>query len=130
VQYLYPHCTVIIDEEAQYIETRFADGATVGSTPNQDAHTLRMAEALGYGTDTWAMSRDHEMAHTWLAHVAGMPWSNTFWRIAHPTADGSIGDDEVADEETRVLDFQRQLDKAGARPWDVADVPKLDTLPW
>jgi hypothetical protein len=130
VQYLYPHCTVIIDDEAKYVETRFADGATVGSTPNHDAHTLRMADDLGYGIDTWTMSKDHEMAHTWLAHVAGLPWSETFWRIAHPTAEGSVGDEQVAEEETRVLDFQRDLDKTRPRPWDEGGVPTLDALPW
>jgi hypothetical protein len=130
VQYLYPHCTVIIDEGSRYVETRFADGATVGSTPNQDAHTLWLADDLGYGTDTWAMSKDHEMAHTWLAHAAGLRWSPTFWRIAHPSADDSIGDEEVAREETQVLEFQRALDKAGPRPWDQSDVPSVDTLPW
>jgi hypothetical protein len=130
VQYAYPHCTVIIDEAAHYVETRFTDGAIVGSTPNQDDHTLKMAAELGYGTDTWTMSKDHEMAHTWLAHVAGLPWSATFWRISHPTEQGSIGDDEVADEETRVLEFQRHLDKAAPRPWDRSDIPTVDTLPW
>jgi hypothetical protein len=130
VQYLYPRCTVIFDEAAQYVETRFDDGATVGSTPNDDPHTLRMAADLGYGTDTWTMSRDHEMAHTWLAHQAGLPWSPTFWRIAHPEAEGSIGDDEVAEEEAKVLSFQRALDKQQPRPWDLSDVPTIDALPW
>jgi hypothetical protein len=130
VQYRYPRCTVIVDAAARYVETRFDDGRTVGSTPNDDEHTLRIAADLGYGTDTWAMSRDHEMCHTWLAHVAGLPWSPTFWRLAHPEAVGSIGDTEVAEEETRVLDFQRQLDKAAPRPWDDGSIPVDDTLPW
>jgi hypothetical protein len=130
VQYLYPHCTVIIDEAARYIETRFRDGAKVGSTPNRDEHSLRLAEDLGYGNDTWMMSKDHEMAHTWLAHLAGLPWSETFWRVAHPDAEGSAGDEQVAEEEALVLEFQRRLDKRAARPWDEGSIPTTDTLPW
>jgi hypothetical protein len=130
VQYLYPHCTVIIDEAARYLETRFHDGTIVASTPNDDPHTMAVATDLGYGTDTWTMSKDHEMCHTWLAHTAGQPWSDTFWRLAHPEAIGSIGDVEVSEEEAMVLDFQRTLDKAAPRPWDAAGIPVEHTLPW
>ena len=129
MHYVFPHCTVTVDERNRYVETRFADGATVGSTPNDDAHTMRVAAELGYES-SWEMSKDHEIAHTWLAHIGGAPWSATMWRVAHPEAPGSIGDDEVADEETQVLEFQRQLDKSAPRPWDVADVPAKAPLPW
>jgi Protein of unknown function (DUF1003) len=46
------------------------------------------------------------------------------------TAEGYVGDEEVADEETRVLEFQRRLDKARTRGWDDAYVLTLDTLRW
>jgi hypothetical protein len=130
VQYVFPSCAVLVDERGRYVETRFPDGTKVGSTPNDDPHTLRTAADLGYGVDTFAMSRDHEVAHTWLAHLAGRPWSPTMWRLAHPYDDDLPNDDEVAREEATVLAFQRTIDKAQPRPWDLADVPEKAPLPW
>jgi hypothetical protein len=128
VRYVYPEFVVLVDDDARYIETRFADGAKVGSTPNRDAHSLRVAAELGYGDDTWTMSRDHELSHAWLAHTDGRPWSPTMWRLAHPSSELNPDDDAVAEEEARVLDYQRTLDKAAPRPWDhlASDEP----LPW
>lgn len=130
MQYAFPGCAVIVDEKARYVETRFPDGTKVGSTPNFDDQTLRTAADLGYGTDTFAVSRDHEIAHTWLAHLEGLPHSPTMWRLAHPYGDNLPNDDEVAHEEAKVLEFQRTLDKAAPRPWDEADVPTKESLPW
>jgi hypothetical protein len=130
VRYRFPNCSVLVDEEARYVETRFDDGAKVGSTPNSDPHTLATARQLGYGEDTWAMSRDHELAHSWLALQDQIPWSRTMWRLAHPHADDLPNDAEVAEEEARVLAFQQTLDKAAPRPWDEADVPVRGPLQW
>lgn len=130
MRYRFPHCSVLVDEQARYVETRFADGTKVGSTPNQDPHTLSTAARLGYGDDTWAMSRDHELAHSWLALLDGKPWSATMWRLAHPQGDDLPNDAEVAEEEARVLEFQQALDKAAARPWDEADTPSKGPLEW
>jgi hypothetical protein len=130
VQYVFPGCAIFVDEEARYVETRFPDGAKVGSTPNDDAHTMRVAVDLGYGTDTWSMSRDHEIAHSWLAHLDGREWSRTMWRLAHPD-DPTVPDDaEVAEEEQRILEFQATLDKTGPRPWDLADIPRKEPISW
>ena len=130
MQYDFPRCAVLVDVQGRYVETRFPDGTKVGSTPNRDPHTLDTARELGYGDDTFAMSCDHEVAHTWLAHLDGRPWSPTMWRLAHPDGEELPDDDEVAEEEQRVLDFQKTLDKAAPRPWDVADVPTKSPLPW
>jgi hypothetical protein len=130
VQYVFPSCAVLVDARGRYVETRFPDGTKVGSTPNDDPHTMRTAADLGYGRDTFAMSRDHEIAHSWLAHLAGRPWSPTMWRLAHPYDDDLPNDDEVAEEEAMVLAFQRTLVKDRPRPWDVADVPSKAELPW
>jgi hypothetical protein len=130
VRYEFPGCSVLVDERQRYVETRFPDGTKVGSTPNHDDHTLKVAAALGYGEDTWQMSRDHEVAHTWLAHLDGKPHSRTMWRLAHPYGDDLPDDDEVAEEEATVLAYQRTLDKGRPRPWDVSDVPAKAPLPW
>jgi hypothetical protein len=130
VQYFFRGCIVIVDAANRYVETRFADGCSIGSTPNDDPHTFDVAVDLGYGDDTWTMSRDHELAHTWLAHVEGLDWSATMWRLAHPHLVGSLGDVEVSEEETRVLDFQRLIDKTVTRPWDRGEIAVVDELPW
>jgi hypothetical protein len=128
VQYVFPGCRVLVDERQRYVETRFPDGTKVGSTPNGDGHTMDVAADLGYGDDTWAMSRDHEIAHTWLAYVDGVAYSPTMWRLAHPYDDDLPDDDAVAEEEQRVLDWQKALDKSAPRPWSV--VPTEPDLPW
>jgi hypothetical protein len=131
VQYVFPACVVVVDHDQRYVETRFPDGSTVGSTPNDDPHTLEVAAELGYGADTWAMSRDHEIAHSWLAHLEGPTPSRTMWRLAHPDDHDLADDDAVAREEARVLAFQATLDKGAPRPWELADPPAKDaTLPW
>ncbi len=130
MQYVFPSCSILVDNAAQYVETRFGDGTKVGSTPNRDAHSRRVAAGLGYGDDTWSMSRDHEVAHTWLAHLAGLPWSPTMWRLAHPWDPDLPDDAQVAEEEAMVLRFQGTLDKAALRPWDLAEVPAKAPLRW
>lgn len=130
MQYVFPSCSILVDNRAQYVETRFGDGTKVGSTPNRDAHSLWVAAGLGYGDDTWSMSRDHELAHTWLAHMAGLPWSPTMWRLAHPWGPDLPDDAQVAEEEAMVLRFQGTLDKAALRPWDLAEVPAKAPLRW
>jgi len=130
ILYRFPHCEVAVDEAQRYVETRFADGAIVGSTPNHDDWTMHIAAQLGYGRDSWTMSKDHEIAHTWMAHVRGDRWSSTMWRLAHPRAADAVGDSEVAEEEAAVLEFQRLLDKSALRPWELAPVPTKSALRW
>ncbi len=76
------------------------------------------------------MSRDHVHSHTWLAHLEGRPWSRTMWRLAHPYDADLPDDDEVAEEEARVLAFQKTLDKHAPRPWDLAPIPEKLPLEW
>lgn len=130
MQYVFPRCRVFVDECARYVETRFEDGTRVGSTPNVDPGSLFMCVDLGYGHDTWLMSRDHELSHTWLAYQDRQALSPTMWRLAHPDSSDVAGDVEVADEEARVLEFQRHLDKRGVRPWDTSPAIEKLALPW
>ena len=127
MQYVFPRCRVIVDEEARYVESRMEDGSKVGATPNRDEQSLQISAELGYGDDTWEMSRDHELSHTWLAHLEGKPWSDTMWRLAHPHSSEVAGDREVAEEEARVLEFQRGLDKTRPRPWETS--PDIERQP-
>jgi len=116
--------TVLIKifDDARYLETIFLDDLYVPATPNFDKDSLKLAEELGYGTDTWAMSRDHEIAHTWLAYKRGKNYSPTLYKVARQQAglptEYCISDKEVAFEESVVLEFQKQLDKDKPRPWE------------
>lgn len=130
MQFVFARCRVIVDEEARYVESRMDDGTKVGATPNRDERSRQTARELGYGDDTWAMSRDHELCHTWLAHLDGRPWSPTMWRLAHPHSSDVAGDREVAEEEARVLAFQRTLDKDAPRPWETSDEIERLPLAW
>jgi hypothetical protein len=118
-EYVFAGCTILVDDENRYLETWFPDGTSVPATPNFDEASIALAHDLGYDGDTWAMSRDHELAHTWLAVAAGQGRSGTLWRLVHPSDPDAVDNDEVAREEARVLRFQRGLAKPGPRPWDV-----------
>jgi hypothetical protein len=120
-EYVFAGCTVIVDEEHRYLETWFPDGTRVPAAPNYDAASIERAHDLGYEGDTWAMTRDHELAHSWLAVTSGLGQSPTLWHLAHPEAE-PLGEHDVNGEEARVLRFQRTLSKPGPRPWDVAQV--------
>jgi hypothetical protein len=131
VIYVFPGCRVLVDEAARYLETRFPDGTKVPAAPNTDPRSLAMADELGYGDDTWAMSRDHEITHTWLAHLDGTEISPVLWRLAHPQGPPpQPTPTEIAEEEARALTFQAKLDKQTPRPWDDADVPMKEPLLW
>lgn len=117
VSYRLGGCEIVVDEDEQWVQTHLPDGAVVTAAPNDDAESLAMAARLGY-VDTWTMSRDHELMHTWLAAEAGLTHSPTLWRVAHPHDLDNPPDDDVAYEEQVVLDAQGALDKAGTRPWD------------
>jgi hypothetical protein len=106
--YHFAECVVEVDDARQYLVTRFSDGTYVDATPNRDEGSLRTASELGYGDDTWAMSRDHELAHSWLAFPDVSPM---LWALAHGSTASRV-------EETTVMEFQRSLDKSAPRPWD------------
>lgn len=130
MRYVFPRCQVLVDERGRYVESRMEDGTTVGATPNRDERSLAIAAELGYGDDTWRMSRDHELSHTWLAHLEGKPWSPTMWRLAHPHSEDVADDVAVAEEESRVLEFQRSLDKSRPRPWETSGDVERHPLTW
>jgi hypothetical protein len=88
------------------VYTLFPDGSELYATPNHDPESLRNAASLGYGDDTARMSRDHEVSHTFLAVVLGLPFSPTLYNAARP---GHADDTRRRWEEALVFDFQRLL---------------------
>jgi hypothetical protein len=116
VVYRLGEIVVTVDDAYEWLETRFPDGRAVTASSNpRDPTSVTLADELGYAQDTWLMSRDHELAHTWLAQCEGEPWSRTLWTVAHG---GNLDEDWVRLEERRVLDWQRVLDKGRPRPWE------------
>lgn len=120
MRYRFPACVVDVDDDARWVVTRFDDGTEVHAHPNHDPESVARAAALGYH-DTWAMSRDHELAHHWLAFRAEHWASFTMWSLAHP--DLHRDDATIHQEEANVLRFQRGLDKAAVRPWEALREP-------
>jgi hypothetical protein len=62
--------------------TRLADGAEIPARAQDDNAYVERSLLLGYGTDTSAMSREHEIAHSLLAHWLGLPESPTLRGVA------------------------------------------------
>jgi hypothetical protein len=115
-RYAFPGgCVVTVDDEHQLVTTRFPDGAELVAAPNHTPDDIARAHQLGYQGDVWAMTRDHDPAHTWLAEQDGYLWSWVMWDLAHGAEPDPwrVGPDEAA-----VLRFQAALDKAAPRPWD------------
>jgi len=103
----FQHCWV--HSAPGYTETRYHDGATVTATPEDTEPYRERAAGFGYGADTAALSREHEILHTFLAEKLGFGSSPTLWAVAH----GQTGDVapvwEQEEEETWTLAFQTYL---------------------
>jgi len=112
--FTFKHCWV--HTSPGYTETVFHDGTAVTATPERSEAYAAQARALGYGEDTQALSREHELLHTLLMEAVGFGSSPTLWAVAH----GQQG--EVApiwaqeEEETLVLSFQAYLNGGEASP--------------
>lgn len=86
-----PYTIVRVWNSEAWMASR-VDGYPFVSTGNpDDPASVALAHELGYGGDTWAMSRDHELLHSWLAVRRGLPFSPTLWAVSrgdkHLTAD-------------------------------------------
>jgi len=62
--------------------TTLPGGAEVHARPQDNDEYRARAEALGYGSDTAAMSREHEVLHAMLSHWLGLPESPTLRGVA------------------------------------------------
>jgi len=111
------HCTVAIDREGRYVETVFADGAKVSAMPHDTPEYRQHARELGYGDDTAAMSREHEVCHSLIAEARGEDVSPTLFAVAHNEPANTLH----YFEERLVLDFQRYLNGGPLTPGLVAE---------
>lgn len=111
-------CAVVIDDEGRSLTTTFPDGSVLPACGNADPESVARAHELGYAGDTWAMSRDHEIAHSFLAAKAGLPCSATLRRAALGGKADTPSASEREREECAVLVFQR-FARTGEGRWDV-----------
>jgi hypothetical protein len=88
--------------------TRFSDGQEVHALHREQPGQADLAARLGYGTAA-AMNREHDLAHSILAHALGLPHSHTLHDVAH----GRPASDLHAIEEEAVLALQRFARAAG-----------------
>jgi len=88
--------------------TTLADGKRIPACPQEGDEYRRRARDLGYGDDIAAMSRDHEVAHTLIAVIIGLPESPTLRGVA----DGKFWP-HWRSEEAAVLGLQQFARAAG-----------------
>jgi hypothetical protein len=108
--YEFSHCWVHVDTDNSWTSTNFKDGTSVPATPNSDDQYKYWANYCGYA-DLSQMSREHEIAHTYISEKIGRKYSQTLWDVAHgvPTSADQIKEHQK--EEGLVLAFQRFLNK-------------------
>ncbi len=112
--FTFQHCWVHVSPG--YTETVFHDGASVTAAPERSEAYRARARALGYGEDTEALSREHELLHTLLMEAAGFGTSPTLWAVAHGQQGGVAPVWAQEEEETLVLAFQVYLNGGEASP--------------
>jgi hypothetical protein len=96
--------------------TILPDGREIPAAPQDTDDYRQRAEDLGYGDDTARMSQEHELGHSILAALFGMPASLTLTGVA----DGRYWKHWRA-EEGAVLSLQHYARSAGISLFDVAE---------
>lgn len=101
---LSPDVKLEVWPETQYLHTIFFPNKQVRAAPENTPDYWHRAHKLGY-TSAWHMCLEHELLHTLLA-PKGI--SYTLWGLAHEL---DMDQNIVAEEEAKVLEFQRLLNK-------------------
>jgi hypothetical protein len=86
------HVAYCEDETGPFVITKFYDGTSVMSRPEDDSWDWR-----------------HDVLHSCLAAYHGWGVSPTLWRMAHLKSSAVCSDDFVAQEEAVVLRLQEAL---------------------
>jgi hypothetical protein len=100
--------------------SHYQDGSVAYGCP-QDTDSYRAtARELGYGDDTWALTREHEILHTALAELRGERHSRSLWAQAHKPEgvefDATKMPEAAQAEEDRLFQLQRLLNKMRSGP--------------
>ena len=112
--FTFQHCWV--NSTTGWTETAFHDGTRVEAQPEESDGYRALAADMGYGPDTAALSREHEILHTFLAEALGYGSSPTLWAVAHGQTGKVAPRWEQEEEEAWVLAFQTYLNGGPAAP--------------
>lgn len=94
-------------------ETLFLDGSSVpAQAHHDDPHYRVIAHRCGYGDDTLAYCREHEIAHLVVEEVLHDRASRVLWGLAH---DDELAGPDAAYEEMAAQALQR-FARAGEQP--------------
>lgn len=104
-QACFRHGRTLVEIFDGYVHTTLPDGATVHAVPGQTKEDVARAHSLGYGGDTWLMTRDHDRFHAMLAYALGLQESPALRR----TAEGGKSTLVTDLEEAAVLGIQRYV---------------------
>lgn len=91
-----------------YTQTVFQDGTSVTAAPEAIEEYRGKAALYGYGDNGDALSREHEILHTFLAEALGYGSSPTLWAVAHDQTNVAPLWEQI-EEEAWVLAFQNYL---------------------
>jgi hypothetical protein len=113
LEWQFPHCLFRWYPDSHSGLTLYPDGTTLPAAPEPTPAYRHTARALGYGRHTARMCREHELAHHWLAALAGTR-SETLWLVAHGECSESNLELRI-EEEARVMAFQRAVNEGQHR---------------
>jgi len=98
-----------VHTSGDHTETIYPDGTSVAAHPEDSDEYREKARRYGYGTDVSALSREHEILHTFLAEKLRDGCSHALWAVAHGQSGYVAPLWEQEMEETLVLAFQIYL---------------------
>lgn len=75
------NCTIAITPGS--VETTLPSGKRVMGMPHHTPSYRKTARDHGYGTDVERLNRTHEVTHTLLAHILGLPVCPVFERVGN-----------------------------------------------
>jgi hypothetical protein len=99
-----------------FTRTILPDGVEVPAAPQDNADYRSRAHALGYGQDSAAMSREHELGHVLLSYILGLPESPALRSAANNAGPSDL----TGMEEDAVMALQRFARAAGVDLVEVA----------
>lgn len=101
-------------DSAETVRVTLASGKIVMGAPEPTQDYLEHALRIGYTSfrdPRWALCRDHELTHCWLAEARDLSESPTLRDVANGIAREFVGEESVPDyqwqEEREVLALQR-----------------------
>ena len=105
----------VIEVWPDSVTTYLPDGVSVVAAAEDTDQYRETAEKLGYGSNTVRMMRDHEISHTALCHLLGLPESLVMSVVGHGDPDTYL----TGLEEDLIMALQRFAMAAGIDLFDV-----------